>query len=131
MLGSWNYSLNTLNPVQSQNQVKFDNGALQNHQKSGDERQEMLNSIKTMLDYNPNLDTSMADDDIPEFESEEVKNEVAKQLLNGEDLEKLKPNDSSTHINFDQNSLDNHRQNGLKGTIKQMLMNMGGGLMAL
>lgn len=131
MLGSWNYSLNTLNPVQSQNQVKFDNGALQNHQKSGDERQEMLNSIKTMLDYNPDLDTSMADDDIPEFESEEVKNEVAKQLLNGEDLEKVKPNDSSTHINFDQNSLDNHRQNGLKGTIKQMLMNMGGSLMAL
>lgn len=131
MLGSWNYSLNTLNPVQSQNQVKFDNGALQNHQKSGDERQEMLNSIKTMLDYNPNLDTSMADDELPEFESEEVKNEVAKQLLNGEDLEKLKPNDSSTHINFDQSSLDNHRQNGLKGTIKQMLMNMGGGLMAL
>ncbi len=131
MLGSWNYSLNTLNPVQSQNQVKFDNGALQNHQKSGDERQEMLNSIKTMLDYNPNLDTSMADEELPEFESEEVKNEVAKQLLNGEDLEKLKPNDSSTHINFDQSSLDNHRQNGLKGTIKQMLMNMGGGLMAL
>ena len=131
MLGSWNYSLNTLNPVQSQNQVKFDNGALQNHQKSGDEIQEMLNSIKTMLDYNPNLDTSMADEELPEFESEEVKNEVAKQLLNGEDLEKLKPNDSSTHINFDQSSLDNHRQNGLKGTIKQMLMNMGGGLMAL
>ena len=131
MLGSWNYSLNTLNPVQSQNQVKFDNGALQNHQKSGDERQEMLNSIKTMLDYNPDLDTSMADDDIPEFESEKVKNEVAKQLLNGEELEKLKPNDSSTHINFDQSSLDNHRQNGFKGTIKQMLMNMGGGLMAL
>ena len=131
MLGSWNYSLNTLNPVQSQNQVKFDNGALQNHQKSGDERQEMLNSIKTMLDYNPNLDTSMADEELPEFESEEVKNEVAKQLLNGEDLEKLKPNDSSTHINFDQSSLDNHRQNGLKGTIKQMPMNMGGGLMAL
>ncbi len=131
MLGSWNYSLNTLNPVQSQNQVKFDNGALQNHQKSGDERQEMLNSIKTMLDYNPNLDTSIADEELPEFESEEVKNEVAKQLLNGEDLEKLKPNDSSTHINFDQSSLDNHRQNGLKGTIKQMLMNMGGGLMAL
>jgi hypothetical protein len=131
MLGSWNYSLNTLNPVQSQNQVKFDNGALQNHQKSGDERQEMLNSIKTMLDYNPNLDTSMADEELPEFESEEVKNEVAKQLLNGEDLEKLKPNDSSTHINFDQSSLDNHSQNGLKGTIKQMLMNMGGGLMAL
>ena len=131
MLGSWNYSLNTLNPVQSQNQVKFDNGALQNHQKSGDERQEMLNSIKTMLDYNPNLYTSMADEELPEFESEEVKNEVAKQLLNGEDLEKLKPNDSSTHINFDQSSLDNHRQNGLKGTIKQMLMNMGGGLMAL
>ena len=131
MLGSWNYSLNTLNPVQSQNQVKFDNGALQNHQKSGDERQEMLNSIKTMLDYNPNLDTSMADEELPEFESEEVKNEVAKQLLNGEDLEKLKPNDSSTHINFDQSSPDNHRQNGLKGTIKQMLMNMGGGLMAL
>jgi hypothetical protein len=84
-----------------------------------------------MLDYNPNLDTSMADEELPEFESEEVKNEVAKQLLNGEDLEKLKPNDSSTHINFDQSSLDNHRQNGLKGTIKQMLMNMGGGLMAL
>ncbi|MBO7060539.1 MAG: hypothetical protein J6W54_05510 [Fibrobacter sp.] len=131
MLGSWNYSLNTLNPVQTQNQVKFDNGALQNHQQSGDERQEMLNSIRTMLDYNPDLDTSMADDEIPEFDSEEVKNEVAKQLLNGEDLEKLKPNDSSTHINFDQSSLDNHRQNGLKGTIKQMLMNMGGGLMAL
>ena len=131
MLGSWNYSLNTLNPVQTQNQVKFDNGALQNHQQSGDERQEMLNSIRTMLDYNPDLDTSMADDEIPEFDSEEVKNEVSKQLLNGENLEKLKPNDSSTHINFDQNSLDNHRQNGFKGTIKQMLMNMGGSLMAL
>jgi hypothetical protein len=74
MLGSWNYSLNTLNPVQTQNQVKFDNGALQNHQQSGDERQEMLNSIRTMLDYNPDLDTSMADDEIPEFDSEEVKN---------------------------------------------------------
>jgi len=131
MLGSWNYSLNTLNPVQTQNQVKFDNGALQNHQQSGDERQEMLNSIRTMLDYNPDLDTSMADDEIPEFDSEEVKNEVSKQLLNGENLEKLKPNDSSTHINFDQNALDNHRQNGLKGTIKDMLMNMVGGMIAL
>ena len=131
MLGSWNYSLNTLNPVQTQNQVKFDNGALQNHQQSGDERQEMLNSIKTMLDYNPNLDTSMADEELPEFDSEEVKNEVSKHLLNGENLEKLKPNDSSTHINFDQSALDNHRQNGLKGTIKDMLMNMVGGMIAL
>lgn len=131
MLGSWNYSLNTLPQVETQNKIMFDNGALQNHQQAGNEREEMLNSIKTMLDYNPSLDTSMADDEIPEFNSEEVKNEVSKQLLNGEELEKLKPNDNSTHINFDQNALENHRQNGLKNTIKQMLMNMGGGLMAL
>ncbi|OWV23868.1 hypothetical protein B7982_05410 [Fibrobacter sp. UWB2] len=131
MLGSWNYSLNTLPQVETQNKIMFDNGALQNHQQAGNEREEMLNSIKTMLDYNPSLDTSMADDEIPEFNSEEVKNEVSKQLLNGEDLEKLKPNDNSTHIGFDQNALDYHRQNGLKNTIKQMLMNMGGGLMAL
>ena len=131
MLGSWNYSLNTLPQVETQNKIMFDNGALQNHQQAGNEREEMLNSIKTMLDYNPSLDTSMTDDEIPEFNSEEVKNEVSKQLLNGEDLEKLKPNDNSTHIGFDQNALDYHRQNGLKNTIKQMLMNMGGGLMAL
>ena len=131
MLGSWNYALNTLPQVETQNKIMFDNGALQNHQQAGNEREEMLNSIKTMLDYNPSLDTSMADDEIPEFNSEEVKNEVSKQLLNGEELEKLKPNDNSTHINFDQNALENHRQNGLKNTIKQMLMNMGGGLMAL
>ena len=131
MLGSWNYSLNTLPQVETQNKIMFDNGALQNHQQAGNEREEMLNSIKTMLDYNPSLETSMADDEIPEFNSEEVKNEVSKQLLNGEELEKLKPNDNSTHINFDQSALENHRQNGLKNTIKQMLMNMGGGLMAL
>ena len=131
MLGSWNYSLNTLPQVETQNKIMFDNGALQNHQQAGNEREEMLNSIKTMLDYNPSLDTSMADDEIPEFNSEEVKNEVSKQLLNGEELEKLKPSDNSTHINFDQSALENHRQNGLKNTIKQMLMNMGGGLMAL
>jgi len=131
MLGNWNYSSNTVKPVQSQNQIKFDNGALQNHKKAGDERQEMLNSIKSMIELNPDLDTSMANDEPPEFESEEVKNEVAKQLLNGEELEKLVPHDNSTHIDFDQNALENHRQNGLKGTIKQMLMNIGGGLMAL
>lgn len=131
MLGSWNYALNTLPKVETQNKIMFDNGALQNHQQAGNDRNEMLNSIKTMLEYNPNLDTSLADEELPEFNSEEVKNEVSKQLLNGEDLEKLKPNDNSTHIGFDQNALDYHRQNGLKNTIKQMLMNMGGGLMAL
>lgn len=131
MLGSWNYTLNTLPQTETQNKIKFDNGALQNHIQAGNDRNEMLNSIKTMLDYNPNLDTSLADEELPEFNSEEVKNEVSKQLLNGEDLEKLKPNDNSTHISFDQNALDYHRQNGLKNTIKQMLMNMGGGMMAL
>ena len=131
MLGNWNYTLNTLTPLEAQNKVKFDNMALQKHKQAGNERNEISNGIKTMLDFDPDLDTSMAGDELPEFESEEVKNEVAKQLLNGEDLEKLKPNDNSTHISFDQNALDYHRQNGLKNTIKQMLMNMGGGAMAL
>ena len=131
MLGNWNYTLNTLTPLEAQNKVKFDNMALQKHKQAGNERNEISNGIKTMLDFDPDLDTSMAGDELPEFESEEVKNEVAKQLLNGEGLETLNPQDNSTHISFDQNALDYHRQNGLKNTIKQMLMNMGGGAMAL
>ena len=131
MLGNWNYTLNTLTPLEAQNKVKFDNMALQKHKQAGNERNEISNGIKTMLDFDPDLDTSMAGDELPEFESEEAKNEVAKQLLNGEGLETLNPQDNSTHISFDQNALDYHRQNGLKNTIKQMLMNMGGGAMAL
>ena len=69
MLGSWNYTLNTLPQTETQNRIKFDNGALQSHIQAGNDRNEMLNSIKTMLEYNPNLDTSLADDELPEFNS--------------------------------------------------------------
>lgn len=106
------------------NKIQFDTNALARHQQTG-------NNIRSMLDVLAQIQNE--DDDI---ENDVEGAEIEESNDNTFDFSEpktvtTKPTPAPNRIAFDYNALDNHRQNGLKGTIKNMISNFIGGLVAL
>lgn len=140
---TWKNKLNTIRQVNPQNTISFDQGALKNHQKSTEElKNSKIAEMIAQFENENAIDTGRNNEEIPELGSDELSKAVTDELVNGkngdieikspefkEDEEELKPDFKTelqqvsiitpNHIDFDQSSLDNHRQNGIKNSLKQ------------
>jgi len=137
MNGNWAVKLNTLKPVQSHKGISFDENALNAHRNAAAERNsQQISSLIQGLELDPNIDTGRVEEGVPEFGSPEAVNATTESMVNEPmetnfelSLGSLSPVEHEG-IEFDQNALANHRQNGLKGTIKSMLGSIIGMAMA-
>ena len=99
------------------NQIQFDNNALAQHQQTG-------NNIRSMLDALSQVEGTGENPDMTSL-IEQIEDEKS---FSKTPIVSVNPNASSNQIQFDNNALENHQQNGLKGTVKGLLASFLGAM---